>query len=269
MLQPLVKLVIAIYDLPKMSDAEEERLGWNLTRHRDSIHKALEELRMSSDRQHSYEVVRSYFGIETPKKTLGEIGLSLEPPVSKERVSQLRNKGLRILRNSPHLNEMASRLHKANFLSRSLVSVVIAYEVFQQVEERMAAIEAVRESVTPQKHFLIDCAIGSTTADPCPTRRALVILEEHGIKEEILSLAREWIIGEATKSEWVFIPVSDLGRIPIRTANCLANEKIEYVRQLIAKTESELLRIPNFGRKSVNEIKELLAAHGLQLSTRL
>lgn len=62
--------------------------------------------------------------------------------------------------------------------------------------------------------------------------------------------------------------VDDL-ELSIRTANCLKNDNIEYVGQLVQKTEMELLRVPNFGRKSVNEIKELLARMKLRLGTEL
>ncbi len=51
----------------------------------------------------------------------------------------------------------------------------------------------------------------------------------------------------------------------VRSANCLKNDNIVYIGDLIQKTESEMLRTPNFGRKSLNEIKEVLAQMGLHL----
>lgn len=53
--------------------------------------------------------------------------------------------------------------------------------------------------------------------------------------------------------------------LSVRSANCLKNDNIVYIGDLIQKTESEMLRTPNFGRKSLNEIKEMLAAIGLHL----
>ncbi len=52
-------------------------------------------------------------------------------------------------------------------------------------------------------------------------------------------------------------------RMSVRSANCLKNDNIVYIGDLIQKTEAEMLRTPNFGRKSLNEIKEVLASMGL------
>lgn len=51
----------------------------------------------------------------------------------------------------------------------------------------------------------------------------------------------------------------------VRPANALHNEGIETLRELVTKTEAELMRIPNFGRKSLHEIKEMLGEFGLEL----
>jgi len=53
--------------------------------------------------------------------------------------------------------------------------------------------------------------------------------------------------------------------LSVRSANCLKNDNIVYIGDLIQKTEGEMLRTPNFGRKSLNEIKEVLAGMGLHL----
>ena len=53
--------------------------------------------------------------------------------------------------------------------------------------------------------------------------------------------------------------------LSVRSANCLKNDNIIYIGDLVQKTESEMLRTPNFGRKSLNEIKEVLATMGLSL----
>ncbi len=54
-----------------------------------------------------------------------------------------------------------------------------------------------------------------------------------------------------------------------RTANCLKNEDITYIGDLVQRTEASMLRVPNFGRKSLNEIKEVLAEMGLHLGMRV
>ena len=53
--------------------------------------------------------------------------------------------------------------------------------------------------------------------------------------------------------------------LSVRSANCLKNDNIIYIGDLVGKTEAEMLRTPNFGRKSLNEIKEVLSSMGLRL----
>jgi DNA-directed RNA polymerase subunit alpha len=57
--------------------------------------------------------------------------------------------------------------------------------------------------------------------------------------------------------------------LSVRSANCLKNDNIVYIGDLILKSESEMLRTPNFGRKSLNEIKEVLAQMGLHLGMNI
>ncbi len=63
-------------------------------------------------------------------------------------------------------------------------------------------------------------------------------------------------------------PVDEL-ELTVRSANCLKAENIYYIGDLIQRTETELLKTPNLGRKSLNEIKEVLASRGLALGARL
>src|SRR5918996_2369096 len=63
-------------------------------------------------------------------------------------------------------------------------------------------------------------------------------------------------------------PVDDL-ELTVRSANCLKAENIYYIVDLIQRTETELLKTPNLGRKSLNEIKEVLASKGLTLGMKL
>ena len=57
--------------------------------------------------------------------------------------------------------------------------------------------------------------------------------------------------------------------LSVRSANCLKNDNIIYIGDLVQKTESEMLRTPNFGRKSLNEIKEVLSHMGLRLGMEI
>ena len=76
-------------------------------------------------------------------------------------------------------------------------------------------------------------------------------------------------VQEDTRPELDFNPsllkkVDEL-ELSVRSANCLKNDNIVYIGDLIQKSEAEMLRTPNFGRKSLNEIKEVLAQMGLHL----
>ncbi|WP_410052228.1 DNA-directed RNA polymerase subunit alpha C-terminal domain-containing protein [Bradyrhizobium sp. SZCCHNS30582] len=62
---------------------------------------------------------------------------------------------------------------------------------------------------------------------------------------------------------------ADEFELSVRSASCLKNAGINYVGELVQKSEIEMLRTPNFGRKSLNEIKELLAASGLHFGMDL
>jgi len=63
-------------------------------------------------------------------------------------------------------------------------------------------------------------------------------------------------------------PVDDL-ELTVRSANCLKAESIFYIGDLVHRTENDLLKTPNLGKKSLTEIKNVLASHGLSLGTRL
>ncbi len=66
----------------------------------------------------------------------------------------------------------------------------------------------------------------------------------------------------------LFRSVDEL-ELSVRSANCLQNANIRYIGELVQRTEAEMLKTKNFGRKSLNEIKELLSSMGLELGTTL
>ena len=76
-------------------------------------------------------------------------------------------------------------------------------------------------------------------------------------------------VGSATGDDLEMNPLLlkkvDELELSVRSANCLKNDNIVYIGDLIQKTEAEMLRTPNFGRKSLNEIKEVLSGMGLHL----
>ncbi|MDE3016579.1 MAG: DNA-directed RNA polymerase subunit alpha [Pseudomonadota bacterium] len=70
-------------------------------------------------------------------------------------------------------------------------------------------------------------------------------------------------------SPYLLKKVYDLDELSVRATNCLKNDNIVYVGDLVQKTESEMLKTPNFGRKSLNEIKEKLAKIGLKFGMQV
>jgi DNA-directed RNA polymerase subunit alpha len=88
---------------------------------------------------------------------------------------------------------------------------------------------------------------------------AVFITFEEPRREEAVSAAPQLPFNPALLKK-----VDEL-ELSVRSANCLKNDNITYIGDLIQKTEAEMLRTPNFGRKSLNEIKEVLAAMGLHL----
>jgi DNA-directed RNA polymerase subunit alpha len=73
---------------------------------------------------------------------------------------------------------------------------------------------------------------------------------------------------EMPHNENLYRPVDDL-ELSVRSANCLQNADIKYIGELVQRTEQEMLKTKNFGRKSLNEIKEFLHEMGLSLGMRL
>ena len=71
-------------------------------------------------------------------------------------------------------------------------------------------------------------------------------------------------VSELGFNKHLLMKVDEL-ELSVRSANCLKNDNIIYIGDLVQKTEAEMLRTPNFGRKSLNEIKEVLAQMGLHL----
>ena len=93
----------------------------------------------------------------------------------------------------------------------------------------------------------------------------MVFAQLEGIESELLSPQPQ----RQTSFDPILLrPVDEL-ELTVRSANCLKAENIYYIGDLIQRTETELLKTPNLGRKSLNEIKEVLASRGLTLGARL
>jgi len=86
--------------------------------------------------------------------------------------------------------------------------------------------------------------------------------EEPEREEEIVDETRDRMLDNLNR------PVDEL-ELSVRSANCLKNSNIRHIYELVEKTEAEMLKTKNFGRKSLNEIKEILASMGLHLGMKL
>ncbi len=86
--------------------------------------------------------------------------------------------------------------------------------------------------------------------------------------EEPVAAVPEEAVGELPFNRNLLLKVDEL-ELSVRSANCLKNDNIIYIGDLVQKTETEMLRTPNFGRKSLNEIKEVLAQMGLHLGMKI
>jgi DNA-directed RNA polymerase subunit alpha len=86
--------------------------------------------------------------------------------------------------------------------------------------------------------------------------------------EEEAETLEEEVRTEPAFNENLFRSVDEL-ELSVRSANCLKNADIRYIGELVQKTEQEMLKTKNFGRKSLNEIKEILSEMGLSLGMKL
>ena len=108
---------------------------------------------------------------------------------------------------------------------------------------------------------------GSITPDDAVAFAARILQDQLGIfvnfdEPESASRADE---DDGLEFNPLLLKKVDELELSVRSANCLKNDNIVYIGDLIQKTEAEMLRTPNFGRKSLNEIKEVLSGMGLHL----
>jgi DNA-directed RNA polymerase subunit alpha len=87
-------------------------------------------------------------------------------------------------------------------------------------------------------------------------------------EEEVVRLEKAPAQSSSPANSALLKPVSEL-ELSVRSANCLQNANIKYIYELVSKTEGEMLRTKNFGRKSLNEIKEILSNMGLGLGMKV
>lgn len=136
----------------------------------------------------------------------------------------------------------------------------VAYEVDSaRVEQR-----------TDLDKLIIDLETnGSIDPEEAIRRAATILKDQLSIFVDLESTVEEEPAPQEAEIDPILLrPVDDL-ELTVRSANCLKAENIYYIGDLIQRTEVELLKTPNLGKKSLTEIKDVLATHGLSLGMRL
>ena len=133
------------------------------------------------------------------------------------------------------------------------------------------AVEAARvEQRTDLDKLIIDIETNGTIEPEEAIRRAGGILKDQ-LSVFVDLQGEEEAAAKTTEMQFdpiLLRPVDEL-ELTVRSANCLKAENIHYIGDLVQRTEVELLRTPNLGKKSLTEIKEVLQSHGLMLGMRL
>jgi DNA-directed RNA polymerase subunit alpha len=114
---------------------------------------------------------------------------------------------------------------------------------------------------------------GAITPEESIRASAKILVEQLAVFAQLEGSDVSGIFEESKRPTTTFDPILlrpvDELELTVRSANCLKAENIYYIGDLIQRTETELLKTPNLGRKSLNEIKEVLASRGLTLGARL
>jgi DNA-directed RNA polymerase subunit alpha len=110
---------------------------------------------------------------------------------------------------------------------------------------------------------------GVVDAEQAIRDAARILMGQLSVFANLESELTEVEVQQAPQIDPVYLrPVDDL-ELTVRSANCLKAESIYYIGDLIQRTESDLLKAPNLGRKSLNEIKDILQSKGLSLGMKV
>ena len=151
------------------------------------------------------------------------------------------------------------------------IGVLLLDATFSPVYRVAYTVEAARvEQRTDLDKLIIDLETNGTIDPEEAIRRAATILQQQLAVFVDLEGQAEAIVEEKEEEidPILLRPVDDL-ELTVRSANCLKAENIYYIGDLIQRTEVELLKTPNLGKKSLTEIKDVLASRGLSLGMRL
>ena len=228
-------LVWHMYDI----DAEPEEFPTEkiqpiIERHVEQIKQAISEKLTEKERR----ILSLYYGLNGTPHSLREVGFHFS--LSKERIRQCNNRSFWKISQSPFLQKLACDL-KDLVSGNSRIDRIIDQEKaskciveFQQFVNRHATVDGAG---------LLVCVEGCMTSHPCGSCAALKIVDP-------LSIEAVWPL------------------ITPRTGNCLKNDDIYHIGTLRKKTAREMLRVPNFGEKSLTEIKDCMAEYGVSFANQ-
>ena len=257
---PYAKLLCSVYQVPK---AQAENIAHLLTAEdKVTIRAAIAALETKPSGYRLPEIINRYFGIDGEPTTMIAIGATLDVPISASYVQQLRTKAEFYLRKATMLQPVAARLCAAGVTSHKLE---IARNMLtpEKLEALQVAAATPPGDTAPTKgNFILDCFPDCAPDNPCPSCRARTLFAHQGILDETILLAQEWLSGP--RGDWRSTSIQAVG-FSVRTVNCLLNEHLYTLGLLCTKSEAELMQAPNFGRRSLIEIKEFLESLGKQL----
>jgi len=165
---------------------------------------------------------------------------------------------------------VAATTRKAAEEGRSVGSIMLDAS-FSPVRRVSYAVESARvEQRTDLDKLIMDIETnGAIEPEEAVRYAARILVEQLSVFADLKGMSPQIEERKATQIDPILLrPVDDL-ELTVRSANCLKAENIYYIGDLIQRTETELLKTPNLGRKSLNEIKEVLASRGLTLGMKL
>jgi DNA-directed RNA polymerase subunit alpha len=165
---------------------------------------------------------------------------------------------------------IAATTRKTADEGRSVGSIMLDAS-FSPVRRVSYAVESARvEQRTDLDKLVMDIETnGAIEPEEAVRYAARILVEQLSVFADLKGMAPQMEERKATQIDPILLrPVDDL-ELTVRSANCLKAENIYYIGDLIQRTETELLKTPNLGRKSLNEIKEVLASRGLTLGMKL
>ena len=151
------------------------------------------------------------------------------------------------------------------------IGVLLLDATFSPIYRVAYSVESARvEQRTDLDKLIIDLETNGTIEPEEAIRRAATILQQQlAVFVDLEGQAEPAAAESEEQIDPILLrPVDDL-ELTVRSANCLKAETIYYIGDLIQRTEVELLKTPNLGKKSLTEIKDVLASRGLSLGMRL